>query len=210
MAPAVDTKGDQSPDGAGRRPHTGRRRNEAARRAILEGALELLACSDSTPITVDALAAAAGVGKQTIYRWWPSKAAVLAEAMTQRARDQIPIADSGTLVGDLKPFLAATFRNASFRPVSRALRTVMAEAQSDPQAADVLQTYAAERRLALRALLERAVARGEIGADTDLDLIVDQAFGFVWYRMMVGHAVLNSRASAALAEGLVRQVCSDG
>ena len=85
----------------------------------------------------------------------------------------------------------------------------MAEAQRDPQAAEVLRTYTAERRRAMRQLLERGMARGEIGADTDLDLIVDQAFGFVWYRMMIGHAPLSRRASVALAEGLVRQACPD-
>ncbi len=193
----------------GRRPHTGRRRNEAARRAILDAALGLLTGSDGTAITIDALAAAAGVGKQTIYRWWPSKAAVLAEAMTQRAQHQVPAADTGTLAGDLTEFLTATFRNASLRPVARALRTIMAEAQSDSEAAEVLQAYTAERRRAMRQLLEHAMARGELALDTDLDLVIDQAFGFVWYRMMIGHAPLSPHTSRALAEGLVRQTRRD-
>ena len=101
MVSGARTTEGEARDERGRRPHTGRRRNEAARRAILEAALDLLTGSDGTTITIDALAAAAGVGKQTIYRWWPSKAAVLAEAMTQRARAQVPTADTGSLVGDL-------------------------------------------------------------------------------------------------------------
>ena len=102
--------------------------------------------SDDTPITMEALAITASVSKQTIYRWWPTKAAVLAEAMGDRARDEVPVVDTGTVLGDLTQFLVATFRSASARPIARALRTVMAEAQSDPQAAEVLHAYTAERR----------------------------------------------------------------
>ncbi|WP_156766937.1 TetR/AcrR family transcriptional regulator, partial [Mycobacterium sp. E796] len=67
-----------------RRPHTGNRRNDAAERAILQAAAELLA-DGGGPISVDAIAERAGVGKQTIYRWWPSKSAVLLDAMIHRA-----------------------------------------------------------------------------------------------------------------------------
>ncbi len=58
-------------------------------------------------------------------------------------------------------------------------------------------------------LLEHAMARGELALDTDLDLVIDQAFGFVWYRMMIGHAPLSPHTSRALAEGLVRQTRRD-
>ena len=116
------------------RPHTGRHRNEAARSAILNAALELLGESGSEGLTIDAIAAAAGVGKQTIYRWWPSKGAVVLEAMTERAGIEAPVPDCGSVTEDLTSSLAATFRNASKSSVSRSLRFVMAEAQHDPQA----------------------------------------------------------------------------
>jgi len=186
-----------------RRAHTGRRRNEEARQAILGAALDLLMASDDEPITMDALAATAGVSKQTIYRWWPTKAAVLAEAMADRARDEVPVVDTGTVLGDLTEFLVATFRNARTRPVARALRTVMAEAQSDPQAAEVLDAYTAERREALRAVLMRGQLRGDLPLDADLATMVDMAFGFVWYRMMVGHAPLDRSSAVSLARSVL-------
>ncbi|WP_328540335.1 TetR/AcrR family transcriptional regulator [Streptomyces sp. NBC_00344] len=70
------------------RPHTGRRRIEAARQAILDAALRLLAEADGASVTVSTTAREAGVGKQTLYRWWPSKGAVLLDAMWDRA-DQV-------------------------------------------------------------------------------------------------------------------------
>lgn len=187
------------------RPHTGRHRNEAARSAILNAALELLGESGSEGLTIDAIAAAAGVGKQTIYRWWPSKGAVVLEAMTERAGIEAPVPDCGSVTEDLTSFLAATFRNASKSSVSRSLRFVMAEAQHDPQAAEVLGEFTAERRNSLRVILERGQARNELSKGADVDLLIDQAFGFLWYRMLVGHAPLTRRMATALAEGLVRQ-----
>ena len=185
-----------------RRPHTGRNRNQATRQAILDASLELL-ISGEAAMTMESLAAAAGVGKQTVYRWWPSKAAVLAEALSGRARDLVPATDTGTVLGDVTAFLAAMFRSANQPGVGRALRMIMAEAQTSPQAAQVLRAYTAGRRQALRTVLERGVDRGQLPPDADLDLIIDQAFGFVWYRLLVGHAPLSRRAATDLAKRLL-------
>jgi AcrR family transcriptional regulator len=193
----------QTSRGQTHRAHTGRRRNEEARQAILRSTVDLLMTSNDSVITMDGLAKAAGVSKQTIYRWWPNKAAVLAEAMSERARDEIPIVDTGTVLGDMTAFLIATFRSASTRPVARALQTVMAEAQTDPEAAEVLRTYTAARRKAMMTLLERGQQRGELPADAELSTLIDQAFGFVWYRMMVGHAPLSRSAAIRLAHNLL-------
>ncbi len=188
-----------------RRPHTGRRRNEAARRAILDAALELLAQHGGAAVTVDTIAAAAGVGKQTIYRWWPSKGAVLLEAMTERARGYAPAPDAGTLRGDLEVFLAATFRSAGDAEIAPLLRTVMAEAQRDPHAAEVLRNFTSERRHELGGLLARGRDRGELPPEADLDLIVDQAYGLLWYRIMLDHAPLTADVATRLANALLAQ-----
>src|SRR5579859_5456457 len=92
-----------------RRPHTGRRRNEAARQAILDAALCLVTEDGYEGFAMERLARQAGVGKQTIYRWWPDKAAVLAEAIGDHAQSTIPLPDTGTLAGDLAEFFTTTF-----------------------------------------------------------------------------------------------------
>ena len=175
------------------------------RRAILAAALRLLGeARDGVP-SVEAIAAAAGVGKQTIYRWWASKAAVIVEAMTEYARLQVSPPDTGDVARDVEAFLVATFRSGRDPAVAGALRAVMAEAQRDPEATEVLRRYTAERRAALQAVFERGQLQGELAASADVTLLVDQAFGLIWYRLLVGHAPLTRTAAAALAKHLVLQ-----
>src|SRR6476469_5167331 len=90
------------------RAHTGRRRNEAARQAIIDAAVRMVAEEGYEGFAMERLAREAGVGKQTIYRWWPSKAAVVAEAVGDRAQNTIPLPDTGTLLGDLSEFFVTT------------------------------------------------------------------------------------------------------
>jgi AcrR family transcriptional regulator len=99
------------------RQHTGRRRNAAARDATLQAAFELLRTEGAGGLTIDAIAEAAGVGRQTIYRWWPSKGAVMAEAMVRGAGAIVPVHDSGSLpdagaARDLGTHLIAAARRA--------------------------------------------------------------------------------------------------
>ncbi|MER6299319.1 TetR/AcrR family transcriptional regulator [Kitasatospora sp. NPDC001539] len=192
-----------SEQGPSARPHTGRRRNEAAQQAILDAALRLLADSDGTPVTVDAIARTAGVGKQTVYRWWPSKGAVLLDALTDRADQDVSGPDTGALRSDLRAFVATTFAAAQRGTTASALRTVVREAARDPHLAELMQTFTATRRTALRDLLARGRERGELAADADLDLIVDQVYGVFWYRFLLGHAPLDGTVAEHLADTLV-------
>ncbi|MFB7909163.1 TetR/AcrR family transcriptional regulator [Kitasatospora sp. NPDC056076] len=186
------------------RPHTGRRRNEAAHRAILDAALHLLAESDGTPVTIDAIARAAGVGKQTVYRWWPSKGAVLLDALTDRAdQDVTDHPDTGALRTDLRTFVETTFDAAQQSTTASALRTLVREAARDPHLAELMQAFTATRRDALHELLTRGRERGELAEHADLDLIVDQVYGVFWYRFLLGHGPLDPTVAERLADTLV-------
>ncbi|WP_222854279.1 TetR/AcrR family transcriptional regulator [Fodinicola acaciae] len=187
------------------RQHTGRRRNEAARQAILDAAADLLGQPDGAAVTIDMIAAAAGVGKQTIYRWWPSKGAVLLEAMTDLARASAPTPDTGSLASDLKTFVSSTFRAAGAEPAASRLRAVLAEAQRDAHAGALLREFTGRRRDELHGILSRAAARGEIAAGTDLELVVDQIYGVLWYRLMISRAPLTVRVAGRLTSALLRQ-----
>jgi AcrR family transcriptional regulator len=185
------------------RPHTGRRRNAAARDAILDATFELLRDQGAAGVTIDAIAEAAGVGRQTIYRWWPAKGAVVAEAMVRSARGMVPAHDTGTFAGDLTAFFADSFTALRDPGNRRALRQVMAAAQQDGHVAEVLADFTAQRRAALRALLERGQARGDVAATADIAMLVDLGYGLLWYRLLVGHAPLDDGAAAALAAHLI-------
>ncbi|MDT5258052.1 MAG: hypothetical protein QOD10_3132, partial [Mycobacterium sp.] len=190
-----------------RRPHTGSRRNDAAERAILDAAAELLAAGHDALITVAAIAERAGVGKQTIYRWWPSKSAVLLDAMIHRARQIAPAPDSGDLHTDLRVFLRSTFAAA---PDNRSLLLgVLREALGDAATMDRLATFTAARRDELAGILDRARARGQIPTPKPLETVVDQAFGLLWYRMIFAHEPLDKQGADALARALTTQLQTD-
>ncbi|MET8099888.1 TetR/AcrR family transcriptional regulator, partial [Streptomyces sp. NPDC005236] len=202
-APGDRTSEGSAPGEVAVRPHTGRRRNEAVRRAILDAALRLLVESKGAPITVEAVARAAGVGKQTLYRWWPSKGAVLLDALTDRADQDVPPPDTGSLREDLNTIVAATFDAAQRAPWAPALRTLVREAAADPHLAELLRTYTGTRRALLHDVLDRGRARGELPADRDLDLMVDQVYGLFWYRFLLGHAPLDRTAAERLTDSLL-------
>jgi AcrR family transcriptional regulator len=185
------------------RPHTGRRRNEAAREAIIDAAIALLQQVGYEGFTIERLARDAGVGKQTIYRWWPSKAAVIAEAVGARARDTIPLPDTGELGADLREFFETTFRQSEDPARLSELKSMMAASIENPEAARPFFDFLAGRRATLRGLLERGAARAEVAADADLDFLTDLAYGLLWYRGLVGHRPLDDQAARKLAEALV-------
>jgi AcrR family transcriptional regulator len=189
-----------------RRPHTGRRRNEAAKEAILDAAFRLLSdpATGEGGLTIEAIAAEAGVGRQTIYRWWPSKGAVLADALIRYAQAVVPERNTGSFAGDLAAFLTDSFAGLADRGYADRLRQIVAAAQQDEHVARVLADFTAVRRAALRALLERGRDAGELAKDADLDMLVDMAYGVLYYRLLVGHAPLDEQAARSLATELCR------
>src|SRR5512145_1675741 len=112
----------------------GRPRSESSRLAILAAALAVLRQEGYAALNIEGIARAAGVGKQTIYRWWPSKAAIVLEALRESADREQAVATKGTLAEDLEAFFKSTFRaitrDDGYGPLLRAL---MAEAQRDEE-----------------------------------------------------------------------------
>jgi AcrR family transcriptional regulator len=183
------------------RPHSGRRRNELARQAILDATDAILRSDGPGKVSIEDVARRAGVGKQTIYRWWPSRGALLLETTVERARVEVPAPDTGTLAGDLEEFLGATFAQAPrWAP---ALRALVAEAQIDADVAESFRAFTAQRRAVLTQLLERGRARDELAPDTDLSLLVDIAYGVLWYRVLTSHGALDRASGVALARRLI-------
>src|SRR5580700_5180477 len=131
-----------------RRPHTGRRRSDAAREAILDATFRLLSSPASDAVTIGAIAAEAGVGRQTIYRWWPSKGAVVADALARHARVVVPERDTGSFTGDLEAFLSDSFAGLEDEGLAGRLRQIVAAAQQDEHVAQVLADFTGVRRAA--------------------------------------------------------------
>jgi AcrR family transcriptional regulator len=185
------------------RAHSGRRRNEEARRAILDATFRLLEESGAQGVTLEATAAAAGVGRQTIYRWWSGKGQLIAEALAERAKTVISAPDTGSFRDDLAAFFVASFADATDPATEKLLREFMALAQTDEHVAAIASDFAALRREPLRKLLIRGRSAGELRETADLEALADLAYGFLWYRLLLGHAPLDDDAARQLADMVV-------
>lgn len=183
-----------------RRP--GRPRDARARRAILEATRTVLASAGFAGLTVDAVAAEAGVGKATIYRRWPSRERLVLEAVRE-VTAPVAVPDTGALRSDLVAFAQAVSGGITTTGVAQVLPGLAAAAAHSPTLRDELVSFAAERRAHVRAALERAVARGEVAAGADLDLAVDQLVGPVVYRIVVTGAAPSADDVGAMVDQLV-------
>jgi AcrR family transcriptional regulator len=178
--------------GDGRPP--GRPRSEASRQATLAAALDLAAEIGYGRLTIEGIAARAGVGKQTIYRWWPSKADILLEAGAAKADLSVPVTDHGSYRADLRAFLKASYRMAGEPRLAGVLRALMAEAQIDPEFGERFRAaFLERRRAALAVITDRARERGDLPERPSPGTVADIVFGTIWYRTLATRQPLDDR-----------------
>ena len=159
----------------------GRPRSEEAHQAILDATLALLAEVGFSALTVEGVAGRAGVGKATIYRRWPSKLPLVVEAFG--GLPSFEDADLGSLAADLKAMLRAYLELFNKTPLAAVLPALASERAHDPALAELFDPVLRQRRSPLTRALERAVARGEVPADLDLDLAADLIVGPIAVRL---------------------------
>ncbi len=193
----------QQPAGGDAPRRRGRPRSEGLRRTILEAAAELLDQRGVEGTTVEAVAERAGVGKQTIYRRWPTRAAVLVEAFLAAHGPDVVRPDSGSLRRDLRDLICAVSDSADNATLRRTVAGLVAAGNADPEVGRLFQErFVAATRASLRTVLERAAERGELDAETSLELVIDQLLGPVWYRALL----CGGRLDHAYADALIAQV----
>jgi AcrR family transcriptional regulator len=183
------------------RPRVGRPRSVESRRAIIQAAMTILQTDGYAALNIEAIAARAGVSKQTIYRWWASAAFIVLEALlADMPAQESVVPDTGSLKGDLLELVRPTVRALSQRrgPVFKAL---IAEAQADARFAEAFRTslMAAHREM-VRSIVGRAKLRGEVVFDADDDLAADLIFGPILFRLLNGHAALDETFAFGLVD----------
>jgi AcrR family transcriptional regulator len=186
----------------------GRQRSSESEEAILTATLHLLKEKPLRDITIEAIARKAGVGKMTIYKWWPSKAYVALDAFRKTTNKIVPIPDTGDVERDLAELLRL---NMSFYSSStgRIFGQFLAESQSDPEFAALFRDrFLKPRREAVGEFLDRAMKRGEIDHRLDREVLLDLIFGPMVFRLMAGHGPLNKTAADAMISTLLRGIGS--
>jgi AcrR family transcriptional regulator len=181
-----------------------RRRNQHSHQAILNAAVELLEEKGYGNICIEAIASRAGVGKQTIYRWWSSKAEVIMEAYSEKATQDIPTPDTGSVRQDLYQILQQLFALLTTTPTGTAVTGLIAEAQIDPSLAESFRDqFIKGRRAVTQIILERGIERGEVRPDVNLELVLDAIYGPIWYRLLLKHAPLDDTFARELVNFVI-------
>jgi AcrR family transcriptional regulator len=169
----------------------GRPRSEESRQSILRSTLKFLKQDGGfAELSIEAIAADANVGKTTVYRWWPTKAALVADAFSASADGELRFPNTGSVQRDMSlqiRRLIRVFRSKRGKVVA----TLLAGGQSDPELIEAFRDrFLWPRRKQAYQTLQRGIDRGELRANLDLDLVLDSLYGPIYMRFLIRHAKL--------------------
>ncbi|TDD92633.1 TetR/AcrR family transcriptional regulator [Actinomadura rubrisoli] len=187
-----------------RRARSGNRRDEAARLAVLHAADDLLVERGFGNLTVEAIARRAGVAKQTIYRWWPSKVEILLDTLIEDTEKRLPMLTERTTAESIRGYLLGFARFLTGDPAGKILLALIAEAQHDPGTAESLhKRYLGPRRDQERDMLVRAIDAGEVSPRLDPDATIDALVGPIVYRALTGSSIPSGLVDTLVADLLL-------
>ncbi|HYN92238.1 MAG TPA: TetR/AcrR family transcriptional regulator [Pilimelia sp.] len=173
---------------------------EGVTEAIRDAVLAELAAVGYGRMSIEAVARRAGVGKTAVYRRWPSKLEMVIEIVAAVTADVVSVPDTGSLRGDLELVLTVAAKALRHPLAAQILPDLLAEAARTPAIAATLRTALLDRQRDIGAqLAERAVARGELPAGTDPDLLIELAVGPLYWHLAVARAPLPPGYVATLA-----------
>lgn len=182
----------------------GRPRSTEADEAILDAAIELFADAGYEGFTVEGVAARAGVGKATIYRRYPGKLELVVAACRAHVDVGRAAPDTGSTLGDLTEIVDSVISVLTGTALGRAVPVLVAEAARVPELDAQHQAIVQEKRARIRAVVDRAVDRGDVRADVDPDLFIDACVGPIFYRFLVTRAPLDARFASEHVESVLR------
>ncbi|BAC91111.1 TetR/AcrR family transcriptional regulator [Gloeobacter violaceus] len=178
----------------------GRPRSAESRAAILNATWTLLKTTTLRDLSIEAIAHESGVGKATIYRWWPSKAAVAIDAFLENVLLVTPYPEGLSATEAIARQMASLVQAWSGE-YGRILAQVIAEGQADPEALNNYRArYLNHRRAEAKAVIQRGIKDGEFAPDLDPDLAIDILYGPIYYRLLVGHLPLDQRFATELSQ----------
>ena len=180
-------------------------RTLSSRSRILACAADILGRDGYTGLTMERVAAESGAAKTTLYRHWPTKAALCMDLYLEEAGREVRDPDAGSVAADLKAIINSVVRLQTRTVAGPAFLGLVAEAQINPESrAAFMAEFAERRRGVTRQVLRRAIARGELRRDIDVELVIDVLGGATTFRLLQGHAPLNAKFADALVALVLR------
>jgi AcrR family transcriptional regulator len=161
--------------------------------------LKLLQASGFPDLSIEAIANDADAGKATVYRWWPTKAALVADAFTSSSLKELRFPDTGSLRKDVSTQMKQLVRILRGRR-GRVVAALIGGGQSDPELIQAFRDrFMMPRRLEAYETLCRGVSRGELPANVNMDVLLDSLYGAIYMRFLIHQQ--------GLTEEFVDQVC---
>jgi AcrR family transcriptional regulator len=174
------------------------------RAEILDAARELLAEIGVRALTVEGVAARAGVAKTTIYRRWRSKDELAFAVLIDMVEQFVATPDLGDTRDELVAFVAAAVRILGTTLMGRVMQGLVSDLAADPELARAFQERVVATRVAeVHRLVELGIARGDLRPDTDRELFHELLFGPVYYRLMLSGAPLDEGLAGRIVDGVL-------
>ncbi len=182
----------------------GRPRDDTARLAVLKATAQMLEEFGFDKLSIEGIAARAGVAKTTIYRWWQNKGVLAIEAFLTAVSPKIAFAETAEPLQDLRAQVhkvAKLYRGKTGRILCELVALSQADTETHRQ---LIEGYLEPRRLTAKACLQRAITRGALRKDVDLDIMIDAIYGPIWHRMVLKHGPIDAVYVDALLDLVLR------
>lgn len=202
MTNQVTASADERPEARGR--GRGRRPADEVRADVLCTVGRLLLDEGIADLTFERVARLSGVSKTTLYKWWPSKGALALDGYFHAVQHTLAFPDTGDIRTDLRDQLRAFVHLMTTTPAGRILAELIGQAQTDPDLAVAYRTmYSSERRRLAAERLRAAQEAGQVRADVDPQVVVDQLWGAVYHRLLVPDEPVTEGFADALVDNLL-------
>lgn len=190
-----------------KQPRRGRRPADEVREEVLHAAGDLLFGEGMNGFTIDKVAALSGASKMTIYKWWPSKGALALDGYFRKVEPELGFPDTGEIERDLRTQLHAFLGVIRDTVGGGIIGELIGQAQVDPELkAAFLQRYSGPRRALAVAAIRRAQERGQLSANVDPEVVVDQLWGACYHRLLIPDQPLTEDFVDALLTNLFQGI----
>lgn len=172
----------------------GPQRDPEVQQRILDATRELICARGPKKVTINEITEYAGVAKQTIYRWWPTKSALVIDMLEQLIQAKSTLPDTGSAYKDIQLQMRHMTRIFA-SPVGSIIRELIADSQGDPTLADQFRDRFFSENRNREAAITNGIERGELQDDLDVETVVDILYSPIWLRMLIGHQPLTPTAT---------------